>query len=116
MEFSTDKFTFYGPLEYLPASTQEFITIVPELYKIDLQVYFTLAANIDDFTNFRTTPITPKEISEKLNKSHSSICNSLRRLKSTKLPSSGKPLIIQEHDTYIFPDFQRASIIQNLVG
>ena len=38
---------------------------------------------------------------------------SLSRLKTTKLPFSGKPLIEQDRDMYIFWDFQHAQMIKH---
>jgi len=113
MNLLSDEWKNYGHLDYLPNFTQDFIAIVPELYNIDIQVYFTLAANIVDFSNGKTIRITPKEISEKLNKSHSSICNSISRLKSKTLPFSRKPLVIQERNIYTLPDFRHAVLIRN---
>ena len=98
-------------LDYLPNPTQDFLAVLPELYNTDIRGYFTLAANIIDFINFKTIRITPKEISEKLDKSHPSVCNSIARLKATTLPFSGKPLLIQERDMYILPDFRHAAMI-----
>lgn len=114
MNFLSDAAKPYGHLDYLPNPTQDFLAVLPELYNIDIRVYFTLAANIVDFINFKTIRITPKEISEKLDKSHSSICNSFSRLKSKTLPFSSKPLVIQERDMYILPDFRHAALIRNI--
>ena len=114
MKLLSEEVKPYGHLDYLPNPTQDFIAVLPELYNIDIQVYWTLAANIIDFINFKTIRITPKEISKKLDKSHSSICNSLTRLKATTLPFSGKPLVIQERNIYILPDFRQAAMIRNV--
>ena len=114
MKLLSEEVKPYGHLDYLPNPTQDFIAVLPELYNIDIQVYWTLAANIIDFINFKTIRIAPKEISKKLDKSHSSICNSLTRLKATTLPFSGKPLVIQERNIYILPDFWQAAMIRNV--
>ena len=113
MKLLSEEVKPYGHLDYLPNPTQDFIAVLPELYNIDIQVYWTLAANIIDFINFKTIRITSKEISKKLDKSHSSICNSLTRLKATTLPFSSKPLVIQERNIYILPDFRHAAMIRN---
>ena len=114
MKLLSEEVKPYGHLDYLPNPTQDFIAVLPELYNIDIQVYWTLAANIIDFINFKTIRITSKEISEKLaGKSRPSIRNSLSRLKATTLPFSGKPLVIQERDMYILPDFRHAAMIRN---
>ena len=116
MNFLSDAAKPYGHLDYLPNPTQDFLAIAErELTHADIIVYFILAANINDFINFKTIRITPKEISEKLaGKSRPSIRNSLRRLKATTLPFSGKPLVIQERDMYILPDFRHAAMIRNI--
>ena len=114
MNFLSDAAKPYGHLDYLPNPTQDFLAVLPKLYNTDIRVYFTLSANIIDFINFKTIRITPKEISEKLDKSRPSIRNSLRRLKATTLPFSGKPLVIQERDMYILPDFRHAAMIRNI--
>ena len=115
MNFLSDAAKPYGHLDYLPNPTQDFLAVLPKLYNTDIRVYFTLSANIIDFINFKTIRITPKEISEKLaGKSHSSVCNSIARLKATTLPFSGKPLVIQERDMYILPDFRHAALIRNI--
>ena len=84
------------------------------LFSTQNRVKLPIAANIIDFINFKTIRIAPKEISKKLDKSHSSICNSLTRLKATTLPFSGKPLVIQERNIYILPDFWQAAMIRNV--
>ena len=115
MNFLSDAAKPYGHLDYLPNPTQDFLAVLPKLYNTDIRVYFTLSANIIDFINFKTIRITPKEISEILaDKSRPSIRNSLRRLKATTLPFSGKPLVIQERDMYILPDFRHAALIRNI--
>ena len=83
------------------------------LFSTQNRVKLPIAANIIDFINFKTIRITSKEISKKLDKSHSSICNSLTRLKATTLPFSSKPLVIQERNIYILPDFRHAAMIRN---
>ena len=115
MNFLSDAAKPYGHLDYLPNPTQDFLAVLPKLYNTDIRIYFTLSANIIDFINFKTIRITPKEISEKLpDKSRPSIRNSLRRLKATTLPFSGKPLVIQDRDMYILPDFRHAAMIRNI--
>ena len=76
MNFLSDAAKPYGHLDYLPNPTQGFLAVLPKLYNTDIRIYFTLAANIIDFINFKTIRITPKEISEKLpDKSRPSIRN-----------------------------------------
>ena len=57
MNFLSDAAKPYGHLDYLPNPTQDFLAVLPELYNTDIRVYFTLAANIIDFINFKTIRI-----------------------------------------------------------
>ena len=55
MNFLSDEAKPYGHLDFLPNSTQDFIAAISELYKIDIEVYFVLAANVIDI--FRQIPM-----------------------------------------------------------
>ena len=113
MKLLSEEVKPYGHLDYLPNPTQDFIAAMPQLQGVDIYIYFVLASNINDFINFKTKRVTPKVIAEQSGKSTYQFYKSRRRLKTTKLPFSGKPLIEQDRDMYIFWDFQHAQMIKH---
>ena len=114
MNFLSDAAKPYGHLDYLPNPTQDFLAIAErELTHADIIVYFILAANINDFIDYKTIRILPKEIKEKCGLSRRQIYGSITKLKATTLPFSGKSLVIQERDMYILPDFRHGAMIRN---
>ena len=78
---------------------------MPQLQGVDIYIYFVLASNINDFINFKTKRITRKVIAEQSGKLVQNVNRSISHLKAVILPFSGKPLLEQDRDMYIFGIF-----------